>query len=154
MPEASLKPGYYFFSLAFFFPPAWWEGKRRTADRGKGWISRRTGDAKNSLIWLCCCLGRTENSPELFDRHNRNYSINPIMTETCQNSCFGKDKGTEGTGHCFGCFSGALKAERHDTVEKQHQLGRMRHWGKNLGAAMLGSYSCPSKPEGKDSVTG
>lgn len=64
--------------------------------RGKGWISRRAGDAKNSLIWLCCCLGRTENGLELFDRHNRNYSINPIMTERCQNSCFGKDKGIEG----------------------------------------------------------
>lgn len=53
-----------FFPLLSFFPSVWWEGKHRTAGRGKGRISRRTGDAKNSLVWLCCCLGRTENSLE------------------------------------------------------------------------------------------
>lgn len=73
------------------------------------------------------------------------------MTETWQNCCFGKDKEQRGRVIAVEGSSGALKIERLETGKT-----RPTWWNETLGQRIwvLGSYSCPPKPEGKDSVTG
>lgn len=76
---------------------------------------------------------------KLFDRH-RNYSINPVTTETQRRRAAPvRTREQRGTVIAlYGC-SEALKVEGNETVEKKHpQLWGTISWGKEFGCCHAG----------------